>query len=92
MNILDLPLEKQKQIALEEGYTSFEKWVEDQKEFLLEDKTDTEKVSVTEIRSKIALLRSNPNQIYFYRRIYGDDELTVDAVIQLLESQIKNQK
>lgn len=89
MNILDLPIEKQKQIAAEEGYTSFKKWVKDQEEFLLEDKDETEKVSVEEIKSKIAFLRSNPNQIYFYRRVYGDDELTVDSVIQILETQIK---
>lgn len=82
-NILDLPLEQQKEIAREEGYSDFTMWQNEMRELLDRTKNDIEEVDAykptkKEIADDIYKLKTNPYAIEFYRRITGNYALTVE--------------
>lgn len=92
MNVLDLPLEKQKESAKACGFSNFEEWrawvMESNKAFEEERKKreNAPPMSAEEKAAKIKAVRENPNGIYHYRRVWGDDTLTVEDVVEEIES------
>lgn len=91
MSILDLPLERQKQIAFEDGYTDLEKWQEDTRKDLEEmdafsKALDEHKPSKAEIKKRINALLTNPYAIGFYQRVTGNYDLTVEEQIAFLKA------
>lgn len=89
--VLGLPLERQKELAARRGMTH-EEWVKHTLAYFDEvDKAiELAKASIMtkeERDEKIFLLRNNPNQIYFYRRVTGNDNLTVEQAIKAIEMQ-----
>ncbi|WP_071058717.1 hypothetical protein [Pelistega sp. MC2] len=90
-SVLDLPIERQRELAKLEGYSSIERWQEDTRNQFTENErllaeAEAYKPTKAEIAEKIYHLRTNPYAIEFYRRITQDYDLTVEEQIKHLES------
>ncbi|AIL32572.1 hypothetical protein [Basilea psittacipulmonis] len=91
MSVLDLPIERQREIAKICGYDSLEKWQADKRAELEENERlraemEAYKPTKAEIRIRIDALRKHPNAICYYQRISGDFDLTAEEVIRNLEN------
>lgn len=87
--ILDLPIERQKQIAAEDGLP-FGEWREKMRK-IIEDNSilellDAPPLTEEEKAAKIKRIQENPDAIYTYRRIWGDDNLTIEEVIDEIQN------
>lgn len=90
-SVLDLPIERQQELAKEEGFISLEEWqkhnsklIEQTQKELAE--AEAYKPTKAEIARKINDLRTNQFAIEYYRRISMNDDLTVEEVIRRLEN------
>lgn len=89
-SVLDLPIEKQKEIAQKCGYSDFSLWQKDIKEALEETESEIKKLENTtlskeEVARMINDLRTNPYAIEYYRRVTDNYDLTVEDQIAHLE-------
>lgn len=88
--VLDLSIEKQKELAKECGYLDFSSWQKEISKSLEETKTaanelENSTLSKEEAARMIRDLRTNPYAIEFYRRITDNYDLTVEEQIAHLE-------
>lgn len=85
--VLDLPLEQQKESAKLYGLP-FEEWREKMSKLLAENEKIEYAPPLTEEEkaAKIKRIRENPDAIYTYRRIWGDDNLTIEEVIDEIQN------
>lgn len=91
-NVLDLPIEEQRKSAKACGFSDFDEW----RAWVIENNERSEKerqkwenappMSAEEKAEKIRAVRENPAGIYYYRRVWGDDTLTVEDVVAEIES------
>ena len=84
--VLDLPIEKQKELAKECGYLDFSLWQKEISKSLEETKTaanelENSTLSKEEAARMIHDLRTNPYAIEFYRRVTDNYDLTVEEQI-----------
>ena len=89
-SVLDLPIEKQKEIAPKCGYSDFSLWPKDIKEALEETESEIKKLENTTLSKEEAArmindLRTNPYAIEYYRRVTDNYDLTVEEQIAHLE-------
>lgn len=99
MHVLDLPLERQKEIAIEWGYSSFDDFLREMKK----DKEDFEKsaeeffnrdesLSREEAEELIADIINNPeDKVGFAQRMAFDpDSVTAEKMIAAIRSRIRD--
>ena len=88
--VLDLPIEKQKELAKECGYLDFSLWQKEIGKSLEEtkaaaDELENSTLSKEDAARMIRDLRTNPYAIEFYRRVTDNYDLTVEEQIAYLE-------
>lgn len=88
--VLDLPIEKQKELAKQCGYTNFSLWQKEISKSLEETRTAADKLENSALSKEKAArmihdLRTNPYAIEFYRRMTDNYDLTVEEQIAHLE-------
>ena len=89
-SVLDLPIEKQKELAQLEGYSDLRTWQEDTRKQFEESERNLKEIenstlSKEEVARMINDLRTNPYAIEYYRRVTDNYDLTVEEQIAHLE-------
>ena len=89
-SVLDLPIERQKELAKLEGYSDLRAWQEDTRKQFEESERNLKEIenstlSKEEVARMINDLRTNPYAIEYYRRVTDNYDLTVDEQIAHLE-------
>ena len=89
-SVLDLPIEKQKELAELEGYSDLRTWQEDTRKQFEESERNLKEIenstlSKEEVARMINDLRTNPYAIEYHRRVTDNYDLTVEEQIAHLE-------
>lgn len=89
-SVLDLPIERQKELAELEGYSDLRSWQEDTLKQFKESERNLKEIenstlSKEESARMINDLRTNPYAIEYYRRVTDNYDLTVEEQIAHLE-------
>lgn len=89
-SVLDLSIEKQKEIAELEGYSDLRAWQEDTRKQFEESERNLKEIenstlSKEEAARMINDLQTNPYAIEYYRRVTDNYDLTVEEQIAHLE-------
>lgn len=89
-SVLDLPIERQKELAELEGYSDLRTWQEDTRKQFEESERNLKEIenstlSKEEAARMINNLRANPYAIEYYRRVTDNYDLTVEEQIAHLE-------
>ena len=89
-SVLDLPIERQKELAELEGYSDLSTWQADTRKQFEESERNSKEIesstlSKEEVARMINDLRTNPYAIEYYRRVTDNYDLTVEEQIAHLE-------
>ena len=89
-SVLDLPIERQKELAELEGYSDLRTWQEDTRKQFEESERNLKEIenstlSKEEVARMINDLRTNPYAIEYYQRVTDNYDLTVEEQIAHLE-------
>lgn len=92
---LDLPLEEQRRLAKKDGFATLEAWQQHEAEVREIVQKDLDMClnppppNRAEADELIHDLRTKPGYIDFYRRMSGNDDLTVEELIASIEADFK---